>query len=354
MLADETLAGESEGEDSPLIRLADPQSDAEGNRRAYSADVRFDRQRHLQDLFPARFLTIGLVVSAGLAFVGLDVLVHLWAPALAKVLGTEELAALSLSGSRNLSHWLASMLLGLNGVVALYTYSLRRHRVDDYHGRYRVWLWTALVCLLASLGETTDVAHLFRVLCERAAESSGIDGGLVWPITLGVLLTIVAVRLLLEMRRCRLAVMGLLASTAAFVVATCVTFDVISVSELQQPLVMRGSWLVGYVLSLATLLLYARHVTLEIEGRIAAAPRRPKRKKVKAAAKTSQTEEPSQKSRTRTTDLDDAPTPAHTSRLQIGSQRNKPAANDDEDVVEGGSKLSRADRRRMRRERMAG
>ncbi len=134
-------------------------SQVDASQRAYAAASRFDRQRRILDLFPSRYLTIALVVAAGLASAALIELLHAWAGSLANVLSSQEASALDLNTPRNVSRWFSSMLLGLAGLTAMFIYSLRRHRVDDYHGRYRVWIWTAIGCLLASLVETTSAAR---------------------------------------------------------------------------------------------------------------------------------------------------------------------------------------------------
>ena len=164
----------------------------------------FDRRIH--DLVPRRFLTIVLVALATLGLVGLLTATHHASARLTSVLDASEVASITLDGPRNLSHWFWSTLLVVASLIALVIYSVRRHRADDYQGRYRVWLWAAAVCLWASLAETTDIDDLLRGLCRRAAGSFSLGGDVMWVAVVGTAVAGVMLRLLVEMRRCRTAV----------------------------------------------------------------------------------------------------------------------------------------------------
>ena len=133
--------------------------------------------------------------------------------------------------------------------------------------------------------------------------------------------------------------------------------NLIEVSQANKPLVERGSWLVGYVFILAVFLLYSRHVLLEIEGPMAVAPSRPKRSKAKpdvpAASEKRASDPPHKPSAQVRTDLDGVEKAAAApTRLQINAPAAKPrvapaTAADDRD---NHGSLSRAERRRLRRD----
>jgi len=50
----------------------------------------------------------------------------------------------------SISGWLAQMLLVTAAIVALVVRLMRRHRRDDYRGRYRAWGWLAGLLMIAS------------------------------------------------------------------------------------------------------------------------------------------------------------------------------------------------------------
>jgi len=150
LLADDSLAGASDEESLSIRLAAGPAGEAGPGAAAYAPAARHARQRPMHDLVPLRLTMIGLVVAGALSLVGVVTALAVWSPALAEIVSTEELLPLSLGGSRNLAHALASTLLLIASLMSILIYSLRRHRVDDYHGRYRLWIWAALACLVAS------------------------------------------------------------------------------------------------------------------------------------------------------------------------------------------------------------
>ncbi len=90
-------------------------------------------------------------------------------------------------------------------VACLLIYSIRRHRIDDYRGRYRVWLGAALACLMLS---ANSVAGLHQVVADMLSHFTGGRrcatarcGGWRWPgcRSRG------SRAVLLDMRECRLA-----------------------------------------------------------------------------------------------------------------------------------------------------
>jgi hypothetical protein len=358
LLSDDSLSNAPEDESDSPIRLApDPASEDDASPAAYASAVRFDRQRRIHDLLPTHYATIGLVVTAALALVAIVELLHVWSGSLAGLLNPNDVLALSLRGSRNLSHWLASTLLVVAGMVAMFIYSLRRHRVDDYHGRYRVWIWTALGCVCVSLAETADVAVLARGICRRAADFCSLSDRAVWPAVLGTVLSASGIRLLFEVRKSRLAATALAASAASFLLAAAVDRDWLAeISAANKPLAERGSWLVGYVFLLAMFLLYARHVVLEIEGPVVPAPAKPKRSKAKPPAEPHQ--KPVSQPRTDLDPVEKAIPASASTRLQLATAADRssaaPASSSSSAQPANHGSLSRAERRRLRREdRMA-
>ncbi len=364
LLADDSLAGAADDESSPIRLAAGPAGETGPGAAAYAAAAKLARQRPVHDFVPSRLTMIGLVVAGALSTVGIVAALSIWSGTLAEVVSAEELLPLGLNSSHNLGNWLASTLLLIASLTSLLIYSLRRHRVDDYHGRYRLWIWAALTCLVASCAETASLADLARGLCRHLAGLSSLDDAVVWPVGTGVMLGAMGLRLLIEVRRSRLTVLALLSSIGSFLLAAAVALDWLpAVSEVWRPLVSRASCLVGYLFLLATLLLYARHVVLEIEGRVAVKPPKPKRKKVKRAAETTEmlavaaTPKAASKGGS---DLE--PVEKSQPATPVAGSQSKPAA--DKFVApaavagrvdpDSQGALSRADRRKLRREsRMA-
>ena len=360
LLTDDSLADD---ESPPDETAAGGGSDASGStdpqRRPYANTARLDRQRRIHDMFPSRYWTIAGTILGALALVAGIELAHVWATSTPGFLTAEDLTAFDLGAKHNLSQWFSSTVLGLCSLAAIFIYSVRRHRVDDYHGRYRVWIWTTIVCMLSSLGETTDAGQFARGICRWLERISSLTEPFVWPSAVGLMLGILAIRLAMEMRRSRL-------SMACEILAVICLLSAVAVSQhwlvlpplANELLIARGMWLVGYVFVLATFLAYARYVVLEIDGLLAAPISKPKRVRAKTSAKapTKIAIDQPQKAAPTHARTDLAPvesTSTSRARLQIGSTLNRPAtmqASSAKLSDSGGSSLSRAERRRLRRE----
>ncbi len=282
---------------------------------------------------------------------------HLWASHLAERWDGVHAGVLNLASDRNASGWLAATLMALAGVTALYLYGLRRHRVDDYHGRYRVWLWAALACVIVSFGEVTSLASLAHDLCSYAAHTSNVSPAIAWLSVTGAALFIVGLRLLLEMWRCRSAVsLFVMGGACVGVAAATANGWSTHVPREYVLLAVRGSWLAAYVFLLATLLAYARYVVLEIEGKVAvkmAKAKPPKVKKAKTSRRNKKTEaKPEPQRKSARTDLESESEPVASLKLSTGYADSRRDAGDErrtDDADDSPRKLSRKERRKLRR-----
>ena len=78
--------------------------------------------------------------------------------------GGSRVAALDLAAKGSLGCWFSSLLLVAASAAALLVYSVRRHRTDDYQGRYRIWLSAAAVCFLLATDQAASLREAFRDL----------------------------------------------------------------------------------------------------------------------------------------------------------------------------------------------
>jgi hypothetical protein len=205
--------------------------------------------------------------------------------------------------------------------------------------------------MVVSLVESTGLAALAKAGVRLAAERGELRFDIVWPATVATLLALVGARLAIEIRRCTAGLVAMVAAGSCFAFSASVyhawpvRWDVATM-----PLWARGSWLLGYVFVLATLLLYSRYVQLEVTGQ-AAAPAKPKRRKKVADEETSEQTAPRKPGLKLRTDLD----PVQTSAPAAETKSSHVASSTRDEEHSSRSSLSRADRRKMKQERrMAG
>src|SRR6185437_14927387 len=99
-------------------------------------------------------------------------------------------------------------------------YYVRRHRQDDYHARYRIWLWASAVWFLMSLDEGASLHEGFKEMMTAITGHRVLGDGSIWWIGAYLLvLGIVGIRSALDMRACRSALATMLGGGLAFAAA---------------------------------------------------------------------------------------------------------------------------------------
>ena len=169
------------------------------HRRAYADDALKENQLRLCDLITKAWWTILLfllLLPAGMLFGIFQGYQHFHHQEDAVA------ATFALSGSGNISSWFASLLLLSVMIGSLQVYLLRRHKLDDYRGRYKVWLVVAAWSAIASLDASSGL-HRLLDLAARHVPASGMlataDGW--WLLVASGLTGVLGLRLLVEIRR---------------------------------------------------------------------------------------------------------------------------------------------------------
>jgi len=329
-----------------------------------------DEQLRLSDLVPKKYSTFGLLFFIGLGLIaGLEVL-YAWMPRLAGMTHDGRVAAFDLDGEGGLAVWFSCALLASASLVALLVYSVRRHRLDDYHARYRVWLWAAACWLVMSLDEGASLHEGFKEFMTAMTGRRILGDGSVWWVgAYLIVLGTVGVRLLLEMRPCRASRAALGGAAAAFATAVIAQMQwIMPQTGLRGVMVEEGCEMLGDLLLLLSMALHARFVILQAQGVLpsrsrAGADQQAKRKsKPEAAAATANNR----------SDLDPvaqsassapAARPATPAKIdedyedelhERGTRRprqQRHRIDEAEDVPSDDRKLNKSDRKAMRREK---
>jgi hypothetical protein len=287
-------------------------------------------------------------------------------------LGRGQLAAIDLTARGNLASWYSSLLLAAGVCGGLLIFSIRCHRVDDYRGRYRVWLWTVAGLLWASLDSATGMHEAIGAVISLVAGSARL-ANVGWLTLYLLVFGTLAIRLGIETWHAVGSFSTLSLSAVLYLVAGMTAVGWIPLpgyllaTVLQTTLVM-----LAHVTLLAGLLLYARHVHLDAQGKLPLRLRtqgpKPKRKprarlgvvsddEKEAARSSGAAAGPNGSAASGTT----APAPASSApSARTGPLASRVAASisqdDDEDdadeedgASDGGERLSKAERRRLKK-----
>jgi hypothetical protein len=242
----------------------------------------------------------------------------------------------------------AIAMLAIAGLARL-AFSLRRHRVNDLRGNYRVWKWVTAGALAISLNAIVGAHAIAASIAMALTGWSLTAGGAEWwlaPTTLvGAWL---AWRLVRETAESR--------SSLALFVAAIVCYAVGAAGALGWAPAALGPWsallttaaaLIGHALALAGMMWFARYVVLDVQGLIDHAPRPAKASKRQAAKP----------------EADEAIDPRHESKPTIplapaaAARREsapaatvEPAWDDEADEDDSVRHLSKSDRKRLRKQ----
>lgn len=246
-----------------------------------------DGQTRLTDLVPKKIGSLVLLFLGGVTLVaGLEAL-YAWMPDLASHTTDGRVAAFDLDGEGSLAVWFSSATLSLAGLTALVVYSVRKRRQDDYHGRYRIWLWAALCWFTLSIDETASLHEGFKELMAWLTGRRLLgDGSIWWVIAYAPILGLVGLRLLLDMREYKGSIVLLFATAAAYATAVAAQLDwVLPQGGARSVMLEEGCEMVGDLFLLFAMAAHARYVILDSRGEWGARQAKAKKASRKEAEK---------------------------------------------------------------------
>jgi hypothetical protein len=263
LLAEEHCASAADGAIvavSPAARAAAPPT----HKTAHYGDAAFlAQQPDLFDLLPQRWFVLTAIFLAGLALIGGIEGLYAWLPA-----ARGRVAAFDLAGRGNLGEWFSALVLLAASITATLIYRVRRHRMDDYHGRYRVWLWAALCWFLLATDAVTGLHDAFRqMLTSLTGTRLAGDGAVWWIVGFTLLLGTIGTRVLLDMRQCRLSTAALVLAACCYLAAVVIRLGWLAPADLVVRIMVRQCLLMtGHLLLLLAMGLHARYVLLDARG----------------------------------------------------------------------------------------
>lgn len=330
----------------------------------YSDAAGVENHPQITDFVPRRYGTIAMLVVMGAGTTAVMSALDYFAQPLAAAIGVQNTSALELTSYGSLASWFAAVVLLVASGACLLTYSIRRHRIDDFRGRYRVWLGAAIACLLMSMNSVTGLHQVAADALGHLTGWTALRSGAVWWLMLaGLPVAWIGLRALLDTRECRVAA-GLLSLAVACYMFSTVSYLGVAVSEdLRVRSITTGSSLmIGHWLALASVVAYARFVVLDAQGLIERRQTTTKRTARAESDEEAEEKRPAASSKSAPSILSAAgysrslpqaaKTPADSSRWVDGSRPERKRYNDEEEDDEdssGGGKISKADRKKLRK-----
>jgi hypothetical protein len=225
-----------------------------------------ERQWRLLDLIPRRLpvLMLLLLLAAG-AIAGLEAAYH-WV--LSRTVGGAPVVAFDIGAKGSLACWFSTVTLLAASVAALLVYNVRRHRTDDYQGRYRVWRLAAVCWFFLATDQAASLREAFRDAMIALSGTSLLGDGALWWVAVYVFVFgAIGSRLLLDMRPSLLS-MGALTSAAVaygFALASSLGIRIVE-GDCGEIMFRVGSEMTGNLMLLAAMAFHARYVVLDAEG----------------------------------------------------------------------------------------
>ena len=198
----------------------------------YSQGVRRTCQQRIVQLIPVRRGTLTFVLTGMWILWGGLLFSHYWIftrADLAAATNTTNAASISslpiaqlfhLRSPHSIAQWLTCQLWMLTAVAAWMIFQLRRHKLDDYRARYRIWVVLAISAAFSSFEASSSGLLLLGMSIDGWARKEIGYGG--WPLVLASFASIIGVigiRLCSELKTAPMSVVSWLFGLIAWAVS---------------------------------------------------------------------------------------------------------------------------------------
>ncbi len=313
-----------------------PSDDIDAPR--YGCQANIENHPQVTDFVPRRYRTIALVVAMGVLLTTTAGTLAYFAQDLSRMLQVVSAEAIRSQFSAGIVAWTSSIVLLLTACFARVLFSLRRHRVADYRGRYRVWRMAAWASVALSINAVVGVHTLAATLLTHFTGWNPLAIPAIWWLAPAALLgSWLLVKLTRDVSECRTALAANLLGIGCFAIAAAAVLGWAPESLASMPNLLTTSIpLLGFTLLLAGTMLYARYVVLDVQGLIAhVSIKNVPAEKATPAAEPLESKE--------------APVVEKTTQWLDGSEGSEESGA--AEAYEGKRRLSKADRKRLRKQK---
>lgn len=249
---------------------SDEMACAPGDTPRYGVGANIENHPQITDFVPRRFRTIGLILGLGLSVGVVAELVAHYSENLSEFAPTVTANEIATVFSYRLMDWTSAALLLVAAVYARLIFSLRRHRVDDYRGRYRIWRTASWAAAFLSLNSVLGAHSLVARILGYFSGWSVLPGNAGWWLTASLLLGgWLLLKLVLDASECRGALFTYMLAAACFLVAGALSAGLAPpLAQASLETMGRALPLAGNLMLLVGSLLFARYVVLDVQGLI--------------------------------------------------------------------------------------
>lgn len=241
----------------------------------YSQDVRQTCGTRLVQLIPVRRRSFLALIAISLSTTACLMLVHylVYVSGYLPWYGHPLVITLDLTHPQSIGSWLGSHLWLLCLGATILTFQLRRYKLDDYNGEYRLWFWMVFTCMLASIDSTTHMSELFALGLDKWAKVNlGWSGKAVVAVTMTTLVGLLGLRLCSELKTVPFSLVCWLFGLIAWAGSTALAQEqFLSNMAIQTRVWLRASlWLGGLTSIWIAAVAYLRHVYIDAQRRFLA------------------------------------------------------------------------------------
>ncbi len=170
----------------------------------------------------------------------------------------------------SIPHWVATQLWMLTGIMALMIFQIRKHKLDDYRARYRVWLGLALAATFASFDSSTTCLELLgRSIDGWARAEFGYSGMSIVLASFSAIIGVLGLRLCGELQAAPFAVALWLGGLVSWGISALLGTGLLRLEWTPSSIDMMvgGLWLGGILAVWLSAGIYLRHVYLHAHKR---------------------------------------------------------------------------------------